>query len=64
MILYPGDNDCESTSRVRGVCITKHGEVRVTCDIPEKKEWEVTAEIYIRNGYQPPISELPFEDGE
>lgn len=62
MILYPGGNDCESPSRVRGVCITKHGWVRVTCDIPEKKEWEVSKDIYIQKGYQPVISELPKEE--
>ena len=62
MILFPGGNDCESPSRVRGVCITKFDEVRVSCDIPEKKEWEVSRDIYIRNGYQPAISELPKEE--
>ena len=48
--------------RVRGVCITKLGEVRVkSLVVEDEPPYEISKSLYVARGYVPPLEELPPE---
>ena len=60
-MVFLGNSDDDSP-RVRGICITKLGEVRVKSLVVEDElPYEISQSLYRDRGYMPPIEELPYE---
>ena len=59
-MLFVGNRQGTSP-RVRGVCITKLGEVKVKSLVKEGETWEVSQSRYREMGYEPSLEELPHE---
>lgn len=60
-MVFVGNGE-ETSPRVRGICITKLGEVRVkSLVVEDEPPYEISQSRYRDRGYTPPIEELPYE---